>query len=71
MTFIGQIKYNCAFNRLYLLNGACYDQSLHETHVVSHIYCISVDLKTFDLISLLVNFSCELGPDMTSYGLDE
>ena len=26
MTFIGQIKYNCAFNRLYLLNGTCYDQ---------------------------------------------
>ena len=66
MTFIGQIKYNCAFNRLYLLNGACYDQSLHDTHIVSHIL-YSVDLKTFDLISLLVNFSCELGPIMTRY----
>ena len=67
MTFIHvcQIKYNYAFNRLYLLNGACYDQNLHGTHIVSH--CISVDLMTFDLISLLVNFSCELGPIITRY----
>ena len=69
MTFRGQIKYNCAFIRLYLLNGACYDQSLHETHIVSHIYCISVDLMIFDLISLFINFSCELGPIMTRYDL--
>ena len=26
-----------------------------------------MDLMTFDLISLLVNFSCELGPIMTRY----
>ena len=51
MTFIGQIKYNCAFNRLYPLNGACYDQSLHETHIVSHTL-FSVDLMTFDNFTL-------------------
>ena len=26
---------------MYLLNGACYDQSLHETHIVSHILYFS------------------------------
>ena len=46
LTFKGQIKYNLVFNGLYLMNGACYDQSLHETHIVSHI---SVDLMIFDL----------------------
>ena len=36
-------------NGLYLLNGACRDQSLYEAHMVSHIYGISIDLITFDL----------------------
>ena len=26
---------------MYLLNAACYDQSLHETHIVSHILYFS------------------------------
>ena len=36
------------FKRLYLLNGACYDNSLYETHIVNHIhvYDILVDLMT-------------------------
>ena len=29
---------NCVFKGLYRLNRACYDQSLHETHLVSHIW---------------------------------
>ena len=41
------------------------DQVDLETHIVSHIL-FSVDLMTFE-ISLLVNFSCELGPIMTRY----
>ena len=36
-------------NGLYLLNGACYDKSLYETHIVSPIYGILVDLMNFDL----------------------
>ena len=46
MTFKGQIKVREFFNGLYLLNGACYDKSLYETHIVSH-YGILVDLMTF------------------------
>ena len=49
VTFKGQMKYNWICNGLYLLNGACYDQSLHAMHIVSHIYGLSVDLMIFDL----------------------
>ena len=49
MTFKGQNKYNWNFYGLHLLNGACYDQSVHATHTVSHIYDISVDLVIFDI----------------------
>ena len=54
MTFKGKIKYNWVFNGLYLLNGACYDQILHETHIGSHIhvYGLSVDLMIFELDGL-------------------
>ena len=37
------------FYGLYLLNGACYDQSLHETYIVSHIYGLKVDIMILDL----------------------
>ena len=38
----------------YLLNGACYDHILHETHIGSHIhvYSLSVDLMIFELDDL-------------------
>ena len=54
MTFKGQIKYNRVFNGLYLLNGACFDKILHETHIGSHIhvYSLSVDLMIFELDDL-------------------
>ena len=52
----GQIKYNWVFNGLYLLNGTCYDQILHETHIGSpmHVYVFqltswSLNWMTFDL----------------------
>ena len=32
---------NWIFNGLYLLNGACYDTSFYETHIVSHIWSFS------------------------------
>ena len=48
MTFTYQIKYNWVFNGLYLLNDACYDQSLHETHIVSHIYMV-IQLTSWSL----------------------
>ena len=36
---------------MYLLNGACYDQILHETHIGNHmhVYGLSVDLMFFEL----------------------
>ena len=68
---------NWVFNRLYLLNRACHDQSLYETHIVSHIYGISVDLITFDLwwplkiksniIEFLMGFIFWMGHVMTKF----
>ena len=70
MTFEGQIKYNWVFNGLYLLNGACYDQILHETHRGSHIhvYGLSVDLMIFELDDLWpwMTFKGQIG----NYGSD-
>ena len=43
-----QIKYNWVINGLYRLIGAYYHQCLHDTHIVSHIYGLSVDLIIFD-----------------------
>ena len=37
------------FKRLHLLHGASSYQILHETHLVNHIYGLSVYLITFDL----------------------
>ena len=53
-TFKGQIKYNGQ----YLLNGACYDQSLHTTQIVSHTYMV------FQLTSLSLTLE-DLWPWMT------
>ena len=36
------------FKGLFLINGASYDQSLYEIHIISHIW-LSVYLTTFDL----------------------
>ena len=36
------------FKRLHLLNGASSYQILDETHIVNHIYGLSVYLITFD-----------------------
>ena len=36
MIFKGQIKVR-TFNRLYLINGTSYDQSLYETNIVNNI----------------------------------
>ena len=33
---------NSVFNGLYLLNGACYDKSLYETHMVSDIHVYGI-----------------------------
>ena len=49
MTLKCQSKYNWVYNGLHLLNGACYEQSLHEIHIVSHTYGPSVNLMIFDL----------------------
>ena len=35
------MTFNWVFNGMYLLNHACHDQSLYETHIVSHIWYFS------------------------------
>ena len=52
MTFKGKIKYNWVFNGLYLLNGACHDQNLLETHMKSYS-CIYM---VFQLTSWFFNW---------------
>ena len=54
MTFKDQIKVIEFLDGLYLLNGACYDQSLYETHIRGHIhvYGLSIDLMIFELDDL-------------------
>ena len=35
------MTFNWVFNGMYLLNHACHDQSVYETHIVSHIWYFS------------------------------
>ena len=57
-------------NGPFLLNGACHDQILHETHIGSHIhvYGFSVDLVIFELNDHWpwMTFKCKIG----HYGSD-
>ena len=40
----GQIRAFVIYLHEYLRNGACYNQSLYETHIVGHIWYLSLTL---------------------------
>ena len=39
------------FKELCLINGASYDQSLHEIHIASHIWPFSLPYNMYDILS--------------------
>ena len=45
MAFKDRIKDTQLFYMLYLINGASYDQSVHETHIISHNWPFSLPYK--------------------------